>query len=41
MDKFNGHTAREIGMLCSRAGIAKAEEKWTDFAIKSVLGGKL
>jgi len=40
MDKFNGHTAREIGMLCSHAGVAKAQEKWLEFAVKSLLGGK-
>jgi formate transporter len=39
MEKFNGHTAREIGILCTHAGIAKAELKWLEMAIKSLLGG--
>jgi formate transporter len=40
MEKFNGHSTREIGMLCTHAGIAKGEFHWFEMGVKSLLSGK-
>lgn len=39
MDQNNGHSPQEIGLLVTRAGLAKAKLGWAELILKSFLGG--
>ena len=39
MDKVNGSSPREIGILATKVGIARARLGWVELILKSFLGG--